>query len=143
MFEFLDRQTPEVARLLYGRASDAAREYAALSLNELSRRAATDFAKTMHWVSSDQVAFHFEDLPDFSFMITYTLNEPVLSIQAGGRFWGFILQRSGDTWFTHVRKPLRGQMGSRAKRLAICLQRLYGIGNIGEKIARARGRFNR
>ena len=141
MFEFLDRRTPEVARLLYGRANDAAREYVGLAFDELSKRVAADFPNPMHWVSGDQVTFHFEDLPDFSFMVIYMLNEPVLSIQAGGRFWGFMLQRSGDVWSTDVRKPLCDPMGPQAKRLAFCLQRQYGIENVGEKIAKIRGRF--
>ena len=141
MFDFLDRQTPEIARLLHQRATESAQHYLGLLLGELKERVAADFPKPMHWTSGDSVAFHFDELPDFSFIVTYMLDEPTLTIQAGGRFRGFQLQQTSGRWWTTIHKPLRNPIGPKAQRLAKRLEQQFGIKNATDVLDKFRQRF--
>jgi hypothetical protein len=122
----LDNRTAKTARVLHARATEAAERYLGLSSEDLERRVAADFPASRYWKLGDTVAFHYEELFDFSFMIFRPDND-TLSIQAGGPFSGFMLQHTGGRLWISLNKPLRGHFGAKAKPLAKCLEDKFGI----------------
>lgn len=138
MFGLGDKDTPEVARLLFLRAREVARVYLPLTFEELKPRLKEDFSDEQHWAHDQSAGFVYPDLPNFSFEINMFIEDNTLSVFGGDRFAGFMLQRgpSGDNLRIDVKAPLSRPLGSKAARLGDIFQKQYGATNPRATVAR-------
>jgi hypothetical protein len=142
MLGLFDKETPRTAHLLFERAQEAQRRYGSMPLRELADRVRAAFPEGMHQASHDQVTVHYDDFPDFSFAFIYMLDEPTLTILAGGPFRGFMLQHASNRWHVAVDSPMGTPLGRKAKRLAEVFEQQLGVKNL-RRIAAERVRTSR
>lgn len=139
MFGFVDKETPETARLIFLRSQEIGRRFLGLPFDEAGELIKRNFTSDHCYVTSDHIGVTYVDLPDFSFSMNGWLGDNTLTIYGGGKYDGFLLQRdaAGDRLNISVEKPPFRPLGPKAKRLAGVFQTQYGATDPGETIRRA------
>lgn len=138
MFEFFDKETPEVCRRLFARAAEIDARYLRVPLFEAADLVRADFSDLHRFISDREISFRYDDL-DFDFTIA-EIGQPIVSAHGNGRYNGFMLQSSAEdrSWFTNVSKPGGQSQGARAQALADCFEKQFGVRNLGRLLGHHR-----
>lgn len=137
MFDLLGGETSRIANRLFERAQEAEIRYGKLDISNLKRLILIEFSEKMRYFSHDQVNIYYDGLEDFSFSFIFMLESSTLTIQAGGIYRGFMLQRAANRWHVAVDEPLGGPLGHKAERLAAIFEKRFGIRNLKREAERA------
>jgi hypothetical protein len=136
VFGLSGREVGATARRLFDRAHEVEGRYLHLSMAALTEQVAADVPEHKRSVTPGNATFSYDDVPGFSFSIMVMVDQPVLTVfgEDGGRFSGFMLQRTStaEYWHTAVEKPAAFALGVMAGRLADSFKRQFGLVNLTE-----------